>query len=81
MTEIFITNIQTNIQGKDVLNFLKAAYPAIKINYDLNGTEKAYPCGHTILKVEGDKINSENILTTVRGLGYNCEILEDKICI
>ncbi len=81
MIEIFITNIQTEIQAKEVLDFLKANNPDLKISYDLNETEKSFPCGHTILRVEGDKIETKNILTALNSLGYKCEILEDKVCV
>jgi uncharacterized beta-barrel protein YwiB (DUF1934 family) len=55
MTEIFIADIQTKIQTKDILDFFKANNPDLKINYDLNETDNAYPCGHTVLRVEGNK--------------------------
>ena len=31
-------------------------------------------------RVEGNKINSDKIMVSVRKQGFNCEILEDKIC-
>lgn len=81
MTEIFITNVQTKIQAKEVLDFLKTNNPDLKISYDLNETDNSFPCGHTILRVEGDKVDTQNILTALNNLGYKCEILEDKVCI
>jgi hypothetical protein len=81
MTEIFITNIQNKDQANKILNSIKTENPELKVNFDLNETAKAYPCGHTILRVEGDKINLESILTSVQNLGYSCEILQDKVCI
>lgn len=50
-------------------------------DFDFNETQKAYPCGHTILRVEGSKIKVKRILTSVKKLGYSCEILQDKVCI
>lgn len=81
MTEILITDIQTKIQAKDILDFFKAKNPDLKINFDLNETDKAYPCGHTVLRVEGNKIETQSILTALQNLGYRCEILEDKVCL
>lgn len=81
MTEIFITNIQTKIQAKEVLDIFKANKPDLKISYDLNETENSYPCGHTILRVEGDKVETRDILAALNSLGYKCEILEDKVCV
>lgn len=77
MTEIFITDIQNKVQADDILNFFKTENSELKISYDLNETEN----GHTILRVEGDKINPESNLTSVKSLGHNCEILEDKVCV
>lgn len=81
MTEIFITNVPTKNQAKEVLDFFNANNPDLKISYDLNETENSYPCGHTILRVEGDKVDTQNILTVLNSLSYKCEILEDKVCV
>ena len=81
MTEIFITNIQTKIQAKQVLDFIIVTNPDLKITYDLNETVNSYPCGHAILRVEGDKVDPQIILTALNSSGYKCEILEDKVCV
>lgn len=81
MKEIFITNIQNKAQANNILNSIKTENPELKVNFDLNETEKAYPCGHTIFRVEGEKINLESVLTSVKNSGYSCDILQDKVCI
>jgi hypothetical protein len=81
MTEIFITNIQNKVQANKVLNSIKTKNPELKVNFDFNETEKAYPCGHKILRIEGGKTNVKRILTSVQNLGYSCEILQDKVYI
>ncbi|HMO63210.1 MAG TPA: hypothetical protein PKC39_13540 [Ferruginibacter sp.] len=81
MTEVFITNIQNKVQAQNILNKIKAENPELKVNFDLNETEKAYPCGHTILRVEGYNLNSDYFITTVRNLDYKCNMLEDKACV
>lgn len=80
MVEVFITYIQNNIQADIILSNIQKDNPDLKINFDLNETEFAFPCGHTILRVEGNKVNSDRIMANVRKQGFNCEILEDKIC-
>ena len=80
MVEVFITDIKNNIQADIILNNIQKDNTDLKINFDLNETDLSFPCGHTILRVEGNKINSDKILETVRNQGFNCEILEDKIC-
>ncbi|ASV30054.1 hypothetical protein [Maribacter cobaltidurans] len=81
MIGIFITNIQNEVQLNKIVNSIKTDSPELKVSYDLNETEKQYPCGHTVLRVEGKKINADKILTAVNSYDHNCEILEDKICI
>lgn len=80
MIEVFITDIQNNIQADIILNNIQKDNTDLKINFDLNDTDLSFPCGHTILRVEGNKINSDKIMVSVRKQGFNCEILEDKIC-
>lgn len=80
MVEVFITDIQNEIQFEKVLNTIQNENFQLKINFDLNYTDFSFPCGHTILRVEGDKINSDKILVSVRQQGFKCEIFEDKIC-
>lgn len=80
MVEVFITDIQNAIQAERILNTIQTENTVLKINFDLNETNLSFPCGHTILRIEGNKINSDKIMETVRNQGFNCEILEDKIC-
>lgn len=80
MTEIFITDIQTKAQADYILSHLKAENTDLKANYDLNETGLAFPCGHTILRVEGETINPEKGMNLMVNLKVKVEILEDKIC-
>ena len=80
MVEVFITDIQNNIQADIILNNIQKDNTDLKINFDLNETDLSFPCGHTILRVEGSKINSDKIMASIRKQGFSCEILEDKIC-
>lgn len=80
MTEVFITNIENQNQADKVVKFILNSYSDLKINTDLNETELSFPCGHTILRIEGNNFNSDKIITSVNELGIKCQILEDKIC-
>ena len=80
MIEVFITDISNKIQAEKVLNNLQKKHPDLKINYDLSETELAFPCGHTIFRIEGIDVNTKAIMKIVTGLGFQSEILEDKIC-
>lgn len=81
MIEVFITNIQNKVEAERTSSIIQSENAELKINYDLNETNFPFPCGHTILRVDGNIINSDKILASVRNQGFNCEILEDKICI
>jgi hypothetical protein len=80
MIEVFITDISNKIQAEKVLNNLQKKHPDLRINYDLSETELPFPCGHTILRIEGIDVNTKAIMKIVIGLGFQTEILEDKIC-
>lgn len=80
MIEVFTTNIQSEIQAISVLEILEKNFPEQKINFDLNETALSYPCGHTILRIEGKVINTEKVLSIVNKSGFKCDILEDKVC-
>lgn len=80
MIEVFITDIQSKAQADTILSVIQHETPDFKIDFDLNETDLQYPCGHTILRVEGAKIDAEKILMIIKKSGFRCEILEDKVC-
>lgn len=80
MIEVFTTNIQSEIQAIHVVGILEKSFIDLKINFDLNETNLPYPCGHTILRIEGKIINVEKVLSIVSRSGFRCDILEDKVC-
>lgn len=80
MVEVFITNVRELIEAKRMQNVLENSFPELKINFDLENSERPFPCGHTILRAEGAIINPETIISTTRESGFMTEILEDKIC-
>jgi len=80
LVEAFTTNIQSKIQAESVLKRLENNYPTLKINFDLSKSEQPYPCGHTVIRVEGNTIIAENIIATINQLGFRCDILEDQVC-
>ena len=81
MIEIFVTDIKNKNQADKIANLITDNYADLKINFDFNETELSFPCGHTVLRVEGENINSNEIIATIINLGFHCEILEDKVCV
>ena len=80
MVEVFITDIQNPKHAERVITTIQQENALFKIDFDLNETELSFPCGHTIIRVEGHSINSDKIIAIVKNQGFNCEILEDKVC-
>lgn len=80
MIEVFTTNIQSKVEANQLLKTLRAKFPKVKVDYDLSETKLSYPCGHSVLRAEGSKINSENIISIVKQSGFKCDVLEDKVC-
>lgn len=81
MIEVFITDIQSKAQADTILSIIQHENFDFKIDFDFNETDFQYPCGHTILRVEGVKIDAEKILMIIKKSGFRCEILEDKVCV
>jgi len=80
MTEVFITDIPYKTQAYKVSSRMLEENTDLKVNFDFNKTEVAFPCEHTILRMEGDVVNSDEIIAIVKESGFKCEVLEDKIC-
>lgn len=81
MIEVFITSIRNQIEAESVMQMLKSHLPKLKFNFDLDNSRAPFPCGHSILRVEGEIIDSENIALMLNESGHKCEVLEDKVCI
>ncbi len=79
MVEIFITDINTQSQSEDLLAILKRTFNGLQINFDLGETDLPFPQGHSVLRVEGEYVDSTNIITVVKAVGYKCEIMADTI--
>lgn len=80
MIEVFTTSIQNKIQTKKILKTFKSSFPQWKVNFDIDETKLPYPCGNSILRVEGKTINTEKVMLVLNKSGFKCDILEDKVC-
>ena len=81
MVEVFITDLKSENHANEILQLLKNEYSQLKINFDLEDFNEPYPCGHSILRVEGKVIDIHSIIQQLKTKGIKCELLEDKICI
>jgi hypothetical protein len=80
MVEVFTTNVRRKIQAEPILKSLENSFSDLEINFDLNDADSQIPFCHNILRVEGVRINPEKIIAIVNQAGFQCNILEDKIC-
>lgn len=80
MTGVFIINNTKPDLRKDALDNIAAMFPELTANFDISDTALPFPCGHSILRVEGATIDSDKIIHLVKQSGLMCEILEDKVC-
>jgi len=69
MVEVFKTNIQERRQATALFEILSKHFPYFKINFDLEDCDK-------ILRIEGDSIANERIISLINTNGYQCQILE-----
>lgn len=69
MVEVFKTNVQERKQAALLFEVLVKQFPLFKINFDLEDCDK-------ILRVEGDSISYERIITIIHTSGYQCQVLE-----
>lgn len=65
---ILKTNINSKIDFKNVRSTLNNSYKINECTVDLEDRDK-------VLRVVGDKLNMEDIISRVKGLGYYCEDL------
>ncbi len=80
MLALFITNIQKESQAEQTVQLIQAKFLPDHVNYDMDETGLPFPCGHTVLRVEGANINAKEILTLIRAQNVRCEIMEDRSC-
>lgn len=78
--EVFKTDVGNNIQVQHLQKKLEKRFPKLEISFDLSETDLPYPCGHTILRVEGQEMFSDKIISTIIKSGFKCDVLEDKVC-
>lgn len=80
MIEVFTTNVQSKRQAEPILKLLGNRFSGLEVNFDLADSDSQIPFCHNILRVEGAIINAGKIIEIVNQSGFQCNILEDKIC-
>ncbi|PWJ57041.1 hypothetical protein CLV98_109151 [Dyadobacter jejuensis] len=80
MIQVFITDLRDPSQANTLLDTLEASLEGLKINFDFSDTNQPFPCGHTILRTEGDDIHTEKLLYILNKSGVACSPLEERVC-
>lgn len=68
MVTVFKTDVQSSETASFILNRLISEYPDFRINFDLEDCDN-------ILRVEGQNIQINNIISSLQSLGHACEEL------
>ncbi len=69
MVEVFKTNVKSTREAKVVIQKIASEFPLYKINFDLTDCDR-------ILRVQGNTILENKIISIVTSLNHHCEILE-----
>jgi hypothetical protein len=69
MVEVFKTNVRKIREAKLIIQKLAEEFPEHKINFDLSDCDR-------ILRIQGENILENKIISIVAALNYQCEILE-----
>lgn len=68
MVSVFKTNVQCPEKAVFILDGLLSEYPAFRINFDLEDCDR-------ILRVEGNDVEINGIISSLKKRGYSCEEL------
>jgi len=80
MVIIFTTNIPNQYEASDIMSAITHHNPELQLSFDIESAVSNYPCDHSILRVEGEKVRPQDIMAMVSQAGFECDILEDKVC-
>lgn len=69
MIEVYKTNVATTDMAISIVHQLLAVFPLHKINFDLQDCDK-------ILRVEGETICNETVISIVNEHGCQCQVLD-----
>lgn len=69
MVEIFKTNVYDILNAEKIIVLLNQHFPAFMINFDLHDHDK-------ILRVKGESIPVDEIVTLVSANGFHCSVLD-----
>ena len=69
MVEVFKTNVHEVSIAEKLIALLGMHFPGTKINFDMHDCDK-------ILRLEGENVKPEHVISIVIEHGFNCNILD-----
>ena len=69
MIEVFKTNVEQDLEAKEIVSLLLEHFPESRINFDLEDCDK-------ILRIEGGNFLADKVMMMVGERGFVCDILE-----
>ncbi|PST82558.1 hypothetical protein C7T94_07760 [Pedobacter yulinensis] len=66
MVQIFKTNVKKRKQAQLIVLLLQRQFPSLAVNFDLEDCDR-------ILRVQGDDICCQSIISEMQLFGYACE--------
>jgi hypothetical protein len=69
MVEVFKTNIDNAELAVQLTNRLRLQFPLYRINFDLHDCDN-------ILRIEGESVCPQEIISLMNSHGYECHILD-----
>jgi hypothetical protein len=69
MVEVFKTNVQEFAEAQKLVAVLRRHFPGTKINIDMDDCDK-------VLRVEGNNLRIEKLMTLVTEKGFLCTVLD-----
>lgn len=69
VVEVFKTNVRQAPHANKLVSILLHHFPGSRINFDLDDCDN-------VLRVEGENIKADKVITVVEENGFNCDVLE-----
>lgn len=69
MVEVFKTNVEEPVVADNLIGLLRQHFPGSRINFDLEDCDR-------VLRVEGNSILPERIISILKIQGHECCMLE-----
>ena len=67
--EVFKTNVENEVNAREIIQTLVMRFPGSRINFDLQDCDR-------VLRIEGQSLCNDSIIQLVKEAGFGCTVLE-----